>query len=65
MQIDLQEPLAIDSIKKGKNKLNFTRSGAVYLVSIPSSKESSGKIDIYYSGSPKESVKPPYDGGFV
>jgi aminopeptidase N len=66
MQIDLQEPLAIDSIKKGKNKLKFTRSGgAAYLVNIPSSKESSGKIDIFYSGSPKESVKPPYDGGFV
>lgn len=65
MQIDLQEPLKIDSIKKGKEKLTFTRSGAAYFINILTSKESPGKIDIYYSGSPKESSNPPYDGGFI
>jgi aminopeptidase N len=65
MQIDLQEPLSIDSIKAGETKLEFKRYGAAYIVDSPELSEESGKLDIYYSGTPKASKNPPYDGGFV
>ena len=65
MQIDLQEPLSIDSIKSGGTKLQFKRYGAAYIIDSPELSEEKGKIDIYYSGTPKESKNPPYDGGFV
>lgn len=65
MQIDLQEPLSIDSIKTGETKLQFKRYGAAYIIDAPKLSEEKGKLDIYYSGTPKESKNPPYDGGFV
>jgi aminopeptidase N len=65
MQIDLQEPLSIDSIKSGGTKLKFKRYGAAYIIDSPELSEEKGKLHIYYSGTPKESKNPPYDGGFV
>jgi aminopeptidase N len=65
MQIELQEPLSIDSIKSGGTKLQFKRYGAAYIIDSPELSEEKGKLDIYYSGTPKESKNPPYDGGFV
>jgi aminopeptidase N len=65
MQIDLQEPLSIDSIKTGEAKLQFKRYGAAYIIDVSKLSEEIGKLDIYYSGTPKESKNPPYDGGFV
>ena len=65
MQIDLQEPLSIDSIKTGETKLQFKRYGAAYIIDVSKLSEEIGKLDIYYSGTPKESKNPPYDGGFV
>lgn len=65
MQIDLQEPLSIDSIKVGEIKLQFKRYGAAYIIDAPELSEEKGKLDIYYSGTPKESISPPFDGGLV
>ena len=65
MQIDLQEPLSIDSIKTGTTKLKFKRYGAAYIIDAPKLSKKNGKLDVFYSGTPKESKNPPYDGGFV
>lgn len=65
MQIDLQEPLSIDSIKAGETKLPCKRFGATYIVGAPKPNEEKGQVVIYYSGNPKESINPPYDGGFI
>lgn len=65
MQIDLQEPLEIDSIIVDKNKLQFKRDGAAYIVEAPKSEEEEYSMYIYYSGAPKESKNPPYDGGII
>ena len=65
MQIDLQYPLTIDSVKSGNKKLPFNKYGAAYMIEIPKAFKPNNKIDIYYSGTPKNSVNPPYDGGFV
>jgi aminopeptidase N len=65
MQIDLQEPLSIDSVKAGEIKLRFKRYGSAYIIDSPELSEEKGKLDVYYSGTPKESKNPPYDGGFI
>lgn len=65
MQIDLQEPLMIDSVISEGNKLSFERFGAVYIIETRPESKGTGKVDVYYSGIPKESKNAPYDGGFV
>jgi hypothetical protein len=64
MQIDLQQPMQIDSIVWNYEKgsvLPFTRSGNIAIVSFPSFpknlKESS--ITLYFSGKPVIAVRPP------
>lgn len=67
MQIDLQEPLTIDSILFNNNrKLSFTREGNAWHVSVPKQKVSSKEnIVVYYHGIPREAIRPPWDGGWI
>jgi len=67
MQIDLQEPLVIDSILfNGSQKLKFNKDSNVWHVAVPGQKKSSiGAVLIYYHGTPREAVNPPWDGGWV
>jgi aminopeptidase N len=70
MQIDLQQPMQIDSVvwnyEKGK-VLPFTRKGNIALISFPKFpkdlKESS--ITLFFSGKPVIAVRPPWDGGWI
>ena len=67
MQIDLKEPLHIDSIILNKKaNLNFRREGNVWWVTVPKQNLSSISVmDIFYSGNPHEAVRPPWDGGWT
>ncbi len=69
MQLDLQEPMIIDSIIRDGNKYNFTREGNVYWVKSKenSSKHTIGKttLTIYFHGKPMEAKRPPWDGGWI
>lgn len=67
MQIDLKEPLHIDSILFNTGqKLNFKREANVWLIEIPSQdRYSTHNINIYYSGKPREAVRAPWDGGWT
>lgn len=67
MQIDLREPLRIDSILMEGQKLNYTREGGVFFVGIPWQLEKNKEYTllIHYSGLPREAVRPPWDGGWV
>jgi aminopeptidase N len=71
MQLDLQEPLIIDSIVSGTNRYAYTREGNVYWVKIRDNvdkmrfKDVSVKLTVFYHGKPKEAVKPPWDGGWI
>lgn len=69
MQIDLQEPMKIDSIVYGKTKLQYTREKNVYWVKTTRSMNKSiGKeqiIEIYFSGHPTIAKNPPWDGGWI
>jgi aminopeptidase N len=68
MQIDLQEPMLIDSIvQSDKYKINYKREGNVYFFTLLKNQKRSlaGKIKIYFHGVPREAVNPPWDGGWI
>ncbi|MGQ0740224.1 MAG: M1 family metallopeptidase [Bacteroidota bacterium] len=79
MQIDLQQPMKIDSIVFNKKKIkSFKRHGNVYIIDFGSFNFVSAKtalsrhhpvtlhsIYIYFSGKPREAVRPPWDGGWI
>jgi len=74
MQIDLQRPLVIDSVRAGNSTLDFTRVDTnvwyVYFKNIPGPGQQPGAlqqsaITIYYHGSPRIAVRPPWDGGWI
>jgi len=67
MQIDLKDPLVIDSIVyNGKQKLFFSKDANVWHVTVP--KQNTGalnRVNIYYQGKVHEAAKPPWDGGWT
>jgi aminopeptidase N len=69
MQIDLQEPMILDSVLLIDNaKVNFSREGNVYWLDFRVTKvrpQEFYTIKLFYHGKPREAVKPPWDGGFI
>ena len=69
MQIDLQQPLVIDSAfdynSKSQINLNFEREGNVYWIHYPKYPNIGEEktIRIYYKGIPQEAKNPPWGGG--
>lgn len=67
MQIDLQQPLQIDSIIQNGRRLSFKRDGNAWFVDLKAP-QAQGKImqlTVYYQGKPKEAIRAPWDGGVV
>ncbi|MCK4343837.1 MAG: M1 family metallopeptidase [Bacteroidales bacterium] len=67
MQIDLVENMEIDKIIQGNKQMKFERElGAVY-INFPEmlKANSTHNIQVFYSGKPKVSARPPWDGGFT
>ena len=67
MQIDLQEPLHIDSvIFNGKSKLKFAQEGnAWHVQTVKQKKGAVNKVEVFFSGKPHESTRPPWSGGWT
>jgi aminopeptidase N len=67
MQLDLQEPLHIDSaVFNGGRRLHFTQEGnAWHIEAIRQKKGSTGVVEVYFSGTPHESTRPPWSGGWT
>jgi aminopeptidase N len=78
MQIDLQEPMILDSIIYAFNgkwmnerfKVNFSKDGDAYFFSLPHKKQA-GKPELpntltaFYHGKPTIARRPPWDGGLI
>ncbi len=72
MQIDLQEPMILDSVvsrfpdKKvlHRNSLNFKKEGNAYFIFL-STFEPLNSLTIYYHGKPQIARRPPWDGGLI
>ncbi|NLR68201.1 M1 family metallopeptidase [Chitinophaga varians] len=67
MQIDLQEPMVIDSVLQDKQSLTFTREGNAWLVKIkaPQAKDKTKRITVFYNGKPHKAKNAPWDGGVI
>ena len=67
MQIDLQEPLKIDSIiLNNKKRLSYKKKGNAWFVETENSPLNSiNEIAIYYRGNPREAIRAPWDGGWT
>ncbi len=71
MQIDLQQPLTIHSMTfsspAGAADVFYKREGNVAWVDLPTpmAAGSFGTLAIQYGGTPREAVKPPWDGGWI
>lgn len=67
MQIDLQEPLVIDSvIYNGKKQLKFAKKESVWLITVPAQTLAAvNKVKIYYQGNVHQAKRAPWDGGFI
>jgi len=64
MQVDLQAPLVIDSALYENRKVPVTKYGDAWFLKIPALKmKSLATVVVHYSGIPKESFNPPWDGG--
>jgi aminopeptidase N len=66
MQVDLQEPLAIDSAIQSGRKVGYRRDGNAFFLSVTGQKIGTiGTVTVYYHGTPHAARNPPWDGGLV
>jgi len=67
MQIDLQEPLLIDSIHYNeKVNLEFEHTGSVWYAHVPKQQlHALNKVKIFYHGNVHQAKRAPWDGGFI
>lgn len=66
MQIDLVSPLKIDSVFQKGKKIEYSQNQNIWYLKLPKNQSTTkNKIEIFYSGKPTESIKPPWDGGLV
>ncbi|HEY0299389.1 MAG TPA: M1 family metallopeptidase, partial [Arachidicoccus sp.] len=71
MQIDLQEPLEIDSVSSDSQKNSYRREGNAYHIFIRDSaakykiKPGVRTIAVYYHGKPGVAKHAPWDGGWI
>jgi len=65
MQIDLQQPLVMDSIIYNHVAIPFERDGNAFFLNFKKwlKKGSVHQISMYYHGKPREARNPPWDGG--
>jgi len=67
MQIDLQSPMKIDKVVQKGKEISFTSEGNAHFLKLRKKQKpgSENEITIYFSGKPREAVRPPWDGGFT
>jgi aminopeptidase N len=73
MQIDLQQPMILDSVKDDKINFTFTRENNVYWLMYRDTssnlmykiKPGIRTLTFYFHGIPREAVRAPWDGGWI
>ncbi len=65
MQIDLQAPMKIDKVVQNGKEFSFSSKGSAHFIKLKKQVVGSEQqLTIYFSGSPREAIRPPWDGGF-
>ena len=67
MQVDLQQPLTIDSIVQDRRKLAYRRDGNAFFVTLRGNQRAgeTRAITVWYHGKPHVGRRLPWDGGFT
>jgi aminopeptidase N len=73
MQIDLQQPMILDSVKDGDIHFTFTRENNVYWLMYRDTssnlmykiKPGIRTLTFYFHGKPREAIRAPWDGGWI
>ena len=67
LQLDLQEPLSIDSALYNGHVIPLRRDGNVYFLKFSSLFAVNDRVSIriVYSGMPRQAINPPWDGGWI
>jgi aminopeptidase N len=67
MQIDLQEPLEVDSIVQDGAQLDYRRDGNAFFVTLaaPQPVGAEKTVTVHYHGRPVVAIRPPWDGGYI
>jgi len=67
MQIDLMEPLVVDSMVQDGRAVRFRREGAAHFAALTSPQRAGDRktITVYYHGRPQIAKNPPWQGGFT
>src|SRR5688572_22321162 len=66
LQIDLMEPLVVDSMVQDGRRVRFRREGAAHFATLtaPQPAGEHKTITVYYHGRPQIAKNPPWQGGF-
>lgn len=67
MQIDLREPMSLDSAIQNNHKCSWKKDGDAYFIQLTAEQRSNelNKIAFYFHGKPQVAKFPPWDGGLV
>jgi len=67
IQIDLMEPLVVDSMKQDGRKISYRREGAAFFATLTAPQRTGDRktITVYYRGRPQIAKNPPWQGGFT
>jgi len=66
MQIDLQEPMILDSIVGNKASISFRKDGNAYFFTANNYRpQTTNYLTVYYHGKPRIARRPPWDGGLI
>jgi len=67
MQVDLQEPLVVDSMGQDGRPVQYRREGNAFFATLPTAQTvgSTRTLTVWYHGRPKAALHAPWDGGFV
>ena len=67
MQLDLMQPMIIDSVVQDKHTCKFIRDGNAYFISLikTSISNNTSSLFVYFHGKPHVAVFPPWDGGII
>lgn len=67
MQIDMADPLIIDSVVyNDSKKLDFEHQASVWYIKVPKQgKKEENNVHIFYHGKVHQAIRAPWDGGFI
>jgi aminopeptidase N len=67
MQIDLMDPMVLDSVIQSGQKCAWKKDGNAYFISLQKPQAASEKNDLYlyFHGKPRAAKTPPWDGGVI